>query len=147
MIQEGIYELLAANVGISALVGTQIFVGDAPPDLKQYPCITYSLVGGSWDPTLRNSGTIRQRVEFNGHAAAASGGNGPAKVAAQIRQAVILAVLKTLHPLDGAGSVLLADGTRVVDVKLLNPGTDFVTEDRIFRCMCEFYVYYTLPTS
>jgi hypothetical protein len=63
----------------------------------------------------------------------------PGQVARAIRAAVIAA-------LDG-WSATLSDGTRVLDTTVLNPGTDFCSEQRIFRCMCEFYVLYTLPTA
>lgn len=80
--------------------------------------------------TLRTTGTTRQRIEFNGHAQ-------DYVTAEAIRSAIRSA-------LDG-WSQKLSDGTNVLDAQVLNPGTDFVTEQRIFRCMVEFYVLYTLP--
>ncbi len=138
MIEAGLYALLAADAGVTALVAGRIFQGAAPDDLEQYPCIAYSLVGGSSDPTMQTPGMIRQRVEINGFAAAAANGSSPATVAAQIRAAAITAL--------SGWQQTLGDGTNVTNAYLLNPGTDFVSEQRIFRCMCEFYVLYTLPT-
>ena len=46
--------------------------------------------------------------------------------------------------LDG-WSQKLDDGLDVITSLLLNPGTDMVSEERIFRCMVEFYILYTLP--
>lgn len=137
MIDAGLYALLAADSGVAALVGANIFAGDAPDDDAMYPCVTYSFVGGSSNPTLSTSGTIRQRVEINGHAMLPSGTMAAGSVAAAIRAAVIKAV--------NGWQQLLSDGTNVLSADLLNPGTDFVSEQRIFRCMCEFYVLYTLP--
>lgn len=139
MIDAGLYALLAADSGVSALVGTNIFAGAAPDDAAQYPCIVYSFVGGSSDPTLSTSGVIRQRVQIDCFAASPSGSSSPGTVAAAIRAAVIEAV--------NGWQQLLGDGTNVLDAELLNPGTDFVSEDRIFRAMCEFYILYTFPTT
>jgi hypothetical protein len=131
MLQEGLFALLAANTGVTALVGSRVYEVAAPDDMKQFPCVAYSLVGGSADPTVDTSGVIRQRVELNGFSF-----NSYAE-AAKIRAAIILA-------LDG-WSQLLGDGTDILQAILLNPGTDFVSEQRCFRCMVEFYVDYTLP--
>lgn len=137
MIDAGLDALLAADSGVAALVGANIFAGDAPDDAAMYPCVTYSFVGGSSNPTLNTSGTIRQRVEINGHAMMPSGTLTAGSVAAAIRAAVINAV--------NGWRQLLGDGTNVLSTTLANPGTDFVSEQRIFRCMCEFYILYTLP--
>jgi len=139
VIDAGLYALLSGNSAVAALVGAQIFAGDAPDDISQYPCIAYSFVGGSADPTMATSGMIRQRVQIDAFAALPSGGLSAGSVAAAIRCAAIKAV--------NGWQQLLSDGTNVSNAVLLNPGTDFVSEDRIFRCMCEFYVLYTLPTS
>ena len=121
---------LAATSAVTGLIGARVFEGAAPPDLQQYPCASFALVGGSSDPTLNTSGTVSQRVEFNGFAL-------DYPTADAIRSAIIAA-------LNGWQEVL-SDGTNVLETALLNPGTDLVSEQRIFRCMVEFYVLYTLP--
>jgi hypothetical protein len=125
------FAVLAGNSGVTGLVGERFFEGDAPDDLAQYPCLTLALVGGSSTPTLNTSGTVRQRVELNGFALTY-----PAADA--IRSAIIAAL--------NGWQETLEDGTNVLETSLLNPGTDFVSEQRIFRCLVEFYVLYTLPT-
>lgn len=139
MIEPGLYALLAADPGIAALVGARIFAGDAPDDITQLPCVAYSLVGGSSEATLGTTGVGWQRVEINGFAMQPSGNLTPRDIAGQIRAAVIAAVNRW--------SALLEDGTNVLDTLLVNPGTDFVSEQRIFRCVCEFRVEYTLPPA
>lgn len=139
MIDAGLNKLLAQNSEVAALAGENIFAGDAPDDIAQYPCIAYSFVGGSADPTFNTSGMIRQRIQIDAFAMQPSGSDSPGTVAACIRAAVIKAV--------NGWQQLLGDGTNVLNAVLLNPGTDFVSEDRIFRCMCEFYVLYTLPAD
>jgi len=144
MVDAGLCALLSGNSVLTALLASAdgqpaIFAGDAPDDLAMYPCVSYAFVGGSADPTMQTSGMIRQRIEINGFATLPSGSLSAGSVAAAIRSAVIAAV--------NGWQQLLSDGTNVSNAELLNPGTDFVSEDRIFRCMCEFYVYYTLPTS
>jgi hypothetical protein len=130
MLAEGLYALLSGSA-VAALAQGGIYPGAAPDDQAQYPCVSYSLVGGSADPGLTTTGVIRQRVELNGFSF-----NSYAE-AAQIRAAIIAA-------LDG-WQLTLSDGVRILDAYLLNPGTDFVSEQRCFRCMVEFYVLYTLP--
>lgn len=130
MIDAGLYALLAADAGVSAITA-RIFQGDGPPDMTQLPCVAYSFVGGSSDPGLTTSGVLRQRVEINAMSTAS-------EQASDLRNAIIKAV--------NGWQQQLTDGTNVVSTTLLNPGTDFVTEDRIFRRMCEFYVLYTLPS-
>jgi hypothetical protein len=138
VIEAGIYALLAADAGVSALVAGRIFQGVAPSDQSQYPCVVCSFVGGSSEPTFQGAGMIRQRVQIDAFAAVPSGTNSPGTVAANIRAAVIRA-------LNGWQQTALDDGTFVSSAVLLNPGTDFVSEQRIFRCMCEFYVLFTIP--
>jgi Protein of unknown function (DUF3168) len=131
MMQEGLYSLLAADAGVSALVGANIFQIEAPDDLSFYPCATYKCIAGTTEDTLDGCHVIRQRVELAGYAA----GPGAGAKAARIRAAIIKA-------LDGWKQTL-ADGTDVKGVELINPATDFCSEQRIFRCMCEFYVLYS----
>lgn len=135
MIDQGIAALLAANAGIAALVGQRIYRMKAPPDLQQLPCLVYSFVGGAAEPTLTSRGVYRQRVQVD----ALAWGNGADATAATLRAEAIAA-------LDGWTSVL-ADGTAVINTTVANPGTDFVEDEEIFRCMAEFYVYYTNPAS
>ena len=143
MIDAGLYALLAGNSALTALLAAvnsqpAIFAGDAPDDLALYPCVAYSLVGGSSEATMQTSGMIRQRVQIDAFAAAGSGGNSAGTIAANIRAAVIAAV--------NGWQQLLGDGTNIGNAELVNPGTDFVSEQRIFRAMCEFRVHYTLPS-
>ena len=139
MIDEGIYSLLAADAGVSALVDGRIYAVEGPPDATKMPYVVYRFVGGLASPTLSTSGVLRQRVEVDAYAAASSAGLQPGTVAAKIRRAVIAAL--------NGWQQTLSDGTRVLDTYLVNPGTDFCTEQMIFRCMSEFYVDYTLPAS
>jgi hypothetical protein len=130
VLQEGLFALLAADAGVSGFVGSRIYAGAAPDDLKAYPCVEYSLVGGSASSTFKTTGVLQQRVEINGFSFTSYA------EAAKIRQAAIKALI--------GWSQALGDGTTILDAELLNPGTDFVSEQRCFRCMAEFYVLYTL---
>ena len=144
MIEQGIYALLAGNTRLTDLLASvngqpAIFAGAAPDDVSLYPCASYSFVGGSAEGTMETSGMIHQRIEFNGLAIQPSAYSTPKTVAAQIRGAIIAAI--------NGWQELLADGVNVTGCQLVNPGTDFVSEQRIFRAMCEFRVHYTLPGS
>jgi hypothetical protein len=131
VIDQGLVSLILQNPGFSRITG-QLFRGSAPDDQKFYPCGTYAFVGGSAQPTINTSGVIRQRVELNGLSFNAD-------QAAVLRDAMIAAV--------NGWQQRLPNGANVLNTILLNPGTDFVTGDRIFRCMCEFYILYTLPSA
>lgn len=142
MIDSGLYALLAADNGgdaIDQLAGGRVFAVEGPPDMAEMPYLVYSFVGGLAAPALTSSGVLRQRVQIDAFAAQASGTVQPGTIAAMLRNAVIPRV-------DGWRE-MLADGTNVLNAIVLNPGTDFCTEQRVFRCMCEFYIDYTLPTS
>lgn len=129
--QKGLFALLAADAGVTALVNGAIYAGEAPDQIEAYPCVAYKLVGGSVDPTVDTSGVYRQRIELNGFSFKSYA------EADQIRQAIIAAV-------DG-WQQQLGDGTVIETAFLVNPGSDSVSEQRCFRCMCEFAVLYARP--
>lgn len=131
MIDSGLYQLLAADAGVSAICAGRIFSVDIPPDNQQLPALAYSMVGGAATPTFTTSGVFRQRVQLDAFGDSYDD-------AASLRAAGITAV--------NGWCAVLSDGTRVLSASLLNPGTDFCGEDRIFRCMCEFYILHTLPS-
>lgn len=129
---------MQASAALQSLIGTspmRIFEVAAPPDLQQYPCLSFAFVGGSAQELLSptSKAVPRQRFEVNGLALSYS-------IAAQIRAEAILA-------LKAAAAQICADGSGLLAVNLLNPGTDLVSEDRVFRCLAEFYVFSTLPSS
>lgn len=137
MIDAGIYQQLSGNAAITAIVGSEIFAGGAPPDRKTFPRVVYKLVGGSSDPTLATSGTIRQRVQIDSEAVDPdASGDAPGDIAVQLCDLVIA----TLNGWQGK----IPNGPNVLNTWLINPGTDYLDEDRIFGRLCEFYVLYTL---
>lgn len=136
MIDKGLVALLETDPIVGPMIGASVGVGSArifqvyPPeyDPANDPLLSYSFVGGAAEPTISNSGVMRQRVEINAWSQNAD-------TAADLREAVI-------HAVNG-WTQRLADGTNVLNATLLNPGTDFFGEDRVYRRMCEFYVLYT----
>jgi hypothetical protein len=131
VIQEGIVARLLADPGVAAIAGGNIFAMLAPDEsLLFYPCVSYALVGGSQELTFTNFGYRQQRIELNAHALSYA-------AAAQLRAAVIVALQDWKQ--------ILADGTDIIGTNLVNPGIDFLGEDRIFRCLVEFYVNYNSP--
>jgi hypothetical protein len=132
VIQEGLVARLLANQGVSAIAGANIYAMLASDESQlNYPCVSYALVGGDNALQYETRGNRHQRIELNAHAFAYSD-------AARLREAVIVA-------LDGWKEVL-PDGNDVFACYLANPGIDFLGEDRIFRCLVEFYVDYNPPT-
>jgi hypothetical protein len=131
MIQEGMVAKLLADPGVSAIAGLNVYAMLAPDEsLLFYPCVSYSFVGGSQELTFTNRGYRQQRVELNAHAMSYA-------VAAQLRAAIIVALQDW--------KAVLSDGTDVIGTNLVNPGIDFLGDDRIFRCLVEFYVNYNSP--
>ena len=144
MMRQALVSLLTASGtgdAIDTYVRGNVFMGAAPDAAELYPCLVYTFAGGSAQPTLTTSGVLEQRVEVSAFAMRADPARNkqPGDIAADLRTAVI-------RRLNGWSQVL-ADGTVIIGTQLLNPGTDMVTEQRIFRCLCEFYVRYTLTTS
>ncbi|WP_420239258.1 tail completion protein gp17 [Telmatobacter bradus] len=143
-LSEGIVAQLTASNGgdaIDTYVSGRIFYDDAPPDMSMIPCITYAFVGGSASaPTFNTSGVIKSRLELNALAVQPDAANNlqPGEVANAIRSAII-------QRLNGWKQTL-SDGTNVLSAILVNPGTDFSTEQRVFRRMCEFRISYSLPS-
>jgi hypothetical protein len=122
---------LLADPGVSAIAGANVFVMLAPDETQaNYPCVSYALVGGSLARDFQSFGVRRQRIELNAHAFTAA-------EAARLREAVIVALQDWKE--------VLPDGNTVIDCYLANPGIDFLGEDRIFRCLVEFYVDYNPP--
>lgn len=123
---------LLADPGIAAIAGDNIYALLASSESQlSYPCISYTLVGGSVGLTTRNQGNVHQRIELNALAFTYA-------AAAQLRAAIIKALSDWKQ--------LLPDGIDVTGTFLVNPGIDFAAEDRIFRCLVEFYVDYNIAT-
>lgn len=134
MIDTAVYQVLAGSIGVTS-ISPRVYFMAAPDDATQYPCSEYKLVGGASEAGLTTTGVLRARVEINAYGF-------DAEVVANLSLQQVLAV----ESLNAGGTTQLADRVRLLSVELLNPGTDFVTEQRIFRRMVEFYVFYTLPS-
>lgn len=131
MIQEGIVARLLADPGVAAIAAGNIYAMLAPPDsLLSYPCVSYALVGGSQELTFTTFGYRQERIELNALALNYA-------QAARLRAAIIVALQ------DWKG--VLPDGTDVIGTNLATTGIDFCGDDRIFRCLVEFYVNYNSP--
>ena len=131
MIQEGFVAKLLADPGVKAIAGGNVYALLAPDDsLLSYPCVSYRLIGGSQYLTYDRVGNRQERIEFAAHALDYA-------TAAQLRAAVTTALQDWKQ--------VLSDGTDVIGTNLANPGTDFLSTDRIFSCMCEFYIDFNPP--
>lgn len=132
MIGPGIFQQLTGDAAVAAIIGQRVFSSVGVPDLSQLPCLVVSTVGGSVDYTLSTSGVLRQRVQIDALSM-------DSEQCGALRDAAMLALSGWHGP--------QTSGANVLDTLLLNPGTEFVDEERVFRQMLEFYVFYTLPTS
>lgn len=124
----GLFSALTADAGIAALIGTRVYPVMLPEN-PTLPALIYKFVGGRSTPTLTTSGMQRSRLEIDCYGATYDD-------ASALRSAVIAA----LNGLQGQ----LADGTYLQNADLLNPGLDFFEDEpRQYRCMVEFYLFYT----
>lgn len=127
----GLFSLLTADSGIAALIGTRVYPVMLPED-PTLPALLYKFVGGASSPTLTTSGMQRSRLEIDCYGATYDD-------ASALRSAVIAA-------LNGFQDEL-GDGTYLQNAELLNPGLDFFEDEpRQYRCMVEFYLFYTFQT-
>jgi hypothetical protein len=125
-LKAGIYSLLTANAGLSALIGTRVYP-IMLPEAPTLPAIRFQYVGGSSEPTFDTSGMQKLRVQFDCMGADPDSAD---------------AVRTAMYGLNGY-SGLLSDGTLLQNFDLLGPGIDFFDSDaRQFRCMVEFYLWF-----
>lgn len=128
---QGLFALLTGDSGVAALIATRMYPVELPEG-EQLPALLYRFVGGKSSPTLTTSGMQRARVQFDCFGDTYDD-------ASSLRAAVVGA-------LNGYVGTL-ADGTELQNADVMGPGTDFFDDDpRSFRCMVEFYLYYTLQT-
>lgn len=67
-IETQLYSTLAANSGVTSLVGTRIYPNKAP-DSAQRPCISYMVVSGTRINTLPGTGdAVKKRIQVSCHA-------------------------------------------------------------------------------
>ena len=130
MIQEGFVARLLADPTVTSIASGNIYAILAPGDQCMYPCVSYRLVGGSQELTYRECPYRMQRVEFACHALDYAS-------AVQLRDAVTVALQDWKE--------VLSDGTDVILTNCVNPGTDFLGDDRMFSCLVEFYFNYNSP--
>lgn len=127
-IDEGLWNLLTSTPAIAALCGTRIYPLTYPNN-PTYPLMTYQIIAATPDPTLDTSGFQRWRIQFDcfdrNYRTGAS--------------ALRTALIKALNGYQG----VLSDGTNLQNAEFFNL-TDFFNDDaRAYRCMVEFYLYFT----
>jgi hypothetical protein len=132
MMQEGLAALLENNAGVHAIT-TRVFAIQAPDQGEVYPCLVYKCAGGEGAAIFEDgAGMIRQRVEITAFSTSAA-------EAMRLRYAATVALKQWRKQ-------LLPDGTFIDTCNLLDPGTDFEPGiTRYFSCMCEVYVFFTMP--
>lgn len=133
MLLEALFPLVTSNVLLMAeLVG-----GLHQSSLPEGQCrtaMTYQSVGGSSSPTFKTSGMQRARIQFDAYGVT------------RTKAATALNLLRL--QLDGYEGIL-GNGIRIQNMDLLNPEPmDFPIEQysRDFRCMSEYYVYFTFKS-
>lgn len=133
MMQEGLAALLQNDAAVNAITAGRIFAIQAPDQDEVYPCLVYKCVGGEGAAVFEDgAGMIRQRIEVT--AVSELGAE-----AMRLRYAATIA-------LKGWRKEKLPDGTFIDTCNLLNPGIDEGPgTTRYFSCMCEFYVFFTMP--
>jgi hypothetical protein len=131
MIEAGFITLLLNEPSISALVGANIKPLILPTN-SPIPAITYQIVGGQSTPTLTTIGLQKIRVQLDCW--------GESYLhAATVRSALI----KFLN----LRSAALSDGTYLQSAQLIQPLDFFDEGGELYRCGCEFYLYFNLPSQ
>lgn len=127
----GLFDLLKSFNDLIAIVGGRVFAVVLPENAT-LPAMTYQVVGGSSEPTFDTSGLQKVRVQFDFFADSKTGSY---KAAAGARDAL----RKLLNGYTGT----LSDGTVVQNADLIQNIDFFEEYPRQFRCMSEFYFYFT----
>lgn len=127
MIEAGISHLLVTTPAVEAICGTRIYPMILPTE-PTYPAATYQMISANPDPTLDTSGFQRWRIQFDCFGRSYSD-------AAGLRGALITALNGYLGTLN--------DGTRLQNAEFHNLTDFFYDASRTYRCMVEFYVYFT----
>lgn len=128
-LKAGIYSLLTANVGLSALIGARVYP-IVLPEAPTLPAIRYQFAGGASEPTFETSGMQRLRVQFDCFGADPDSAD-----------ATRSALINALNGYQG----LLSDGTYLQNADLIQSVDFFENDARQYRCMVEFYLYFNFP--
>jgi hypothetical protein len=97
------------------------------PTGPTYPLIEFKEIAGKANPTWDTSGMQRDRFQFDCYGERKSD-------AALLRDAL----RKTLNGYNG----LLSDGTLLQNAILINKGSSYSDDPRIYSCTLEFYLLY-----
>lgn len=130
MIEVGLAALLNTTPAIQAICGARIYPVALLPNAS-YPALTFQLISATPDPTFDTSGFQRWRIQFDCFGEAYADASGLRK-----------ALIKTLNGYQG----LLSDGTNLQNAEFLQLIDFFNDNARIFRCMVEFYLYFTFSS-
>jgi hypothetical protein len=128
--QSGLFALLRADAGVMAVVSERIFPVLLPENAT-LPALTYHVVGGSSAPTFATSGMQKVRIQFDCFARSYLDAD---RARDALRQ--------SLYGYRGT----LADGTFLQNAELIQSVDFFDNDPRQFRCMSEFYFYFTFSS-
>jgi hypothetical protein len=126
MIEAGLYTLLSTASPIVAICSTRIYP-DVRPTSPVYPLMEFKEIGGIARPTFNTSGMQRDRFQFDCFGQRKSD-------AAALRDAL----RQTLNGYQG----LLSDGTFLQNAWLINKGSSYSDDPRIYCATYEFYLLY-----
>lgn len=130
MIDAGLFTLLSTTSAITALCGTRIYPVTFPTG-PTYPAMAFKWIGAKPNPTLRNSGYQRWRMEFE---------------CRDHTYALALAMRGALRStLEGYNGVL-SDGTFLQDAQFVQLRDDFEDDPRVYCCTIEFYLFFNLSS-
>lgn len=126
MIEQGLYNLLAGNTGLTALVGTRIYPV-VVPEPTVYPCLSYQVVTASSSYTFDRKSHDAKRIQFDAWATSYSD-----------CKTILHALKLALDTYSGT----LSDGTRVLAAFSLQEIDQFESDGRIFRSLAEYTLEY-----
>jgi hypothetical protein len=130
MLAKAVKDLIASDDALEALLGCGIHPLTYPSGAKM-PVLTYQLVGGVGQPTFDTSGMQRRRYQFDALS--------DSYAQADLIRAMLM---KFLSGYRGR----LSDGTFLQNVYYIQSIDFFDSNPRQFRCVVEFYFYYTFSS-
>lgn len=126
MIEQGIYNLLAGNAGLTAIVGDRIYPV-VVPEPTVYPCLSYTGITSSSAYTFDRRSHDTKRIQFDAWATSYSDA-----------KSILHALKLALDTLSGT----LSDGTRLLAAFSDQEIDHFESDGRIYRSLAEYTFEY-----
>jgi hypothetical protein len=130
MIEAGLYSLLTANAGLTALVGNRIYPV-LVPEPPTYPCLSYQVVASHSTYTFEGKQLGSKLFQFDAWGTSFSDCKN-----------ILNALRNALDTYQGT----LTDGTRVLCALSEQEIDQFEEDSRVYRSLAEYRIEYVEPS-